>query len=123
MNMQRKKPRFIRQGGTYLKRLGEKWRRPKGNQSKLRMHHKSRGSLPDPGYGSPRELRYMHPSGFKEKMIFNLNDLNSVNPEKEAIRIASTIGRKKKLQIMEYANANKIKVLNPFKTEEKVEKK
>ena len=113
----KKKPNFIRQRGTYLKRL-KSWRRPKGNQSKLRMHRKNKGHRPNPGYGSPRNLRGLHPSGFEEVLIFNLKDLEQINKEKQAIRIASSVGRKKRVLIMKNANEMGIKVLNPFKLEE-----
>ena len=113
----KKKPKFRRQGSTYLKRLGKKWRAPKGKQNKLRQHMKSKGNYPHPGYGSPKLLRFLHPSGFQEIMIRNLKDLEKVNPEKQAVRIASAIGKKKKLQIMKVAEERKLKILNPLKKE------
>jgi large subunit ribosomal protein L32e len=113
----KKKPKFIRQGTTYLKRLGEKWRAPKGKQNKLRQHQLSKGNYPHPGYGSPKSLKFLHPSGFQEIMIRNLKDLEKVNPKTQAIRIASAIGRKKRLEIMKIANEKKLKILNPLKQE------
>ena len=113
----KKKPRFVRQGTTYLRRLGEKWRAPKGKQNKLRQHQLSKGNYPNPGYGSPKSLKFLHPSGFQEVMIRNLKDLEKINSEKQAIRIASAIGRKKKLQIMKVAEERKLKILNPLRQE------
>ncbi|NIM47297.1 MAG: 50S ribosomal protein L32e [Candidatus Aenigmarchaeota archaeon] len=113
----RKKPEFIRQSGRNLKRLGKKWRRPRGSQSKLRQHKKARGFIPHPGYGSPKSVKGLHPSGFEEVLVFNVKNLEKINPEKQACRIASAVGMKKRLKIMEKTKELKIKVLNPLRIE------
>ena len=112
----KKKPKFLRQGAKSLKRLGEKWRATKGKQNKLRQHQKSKGNYPNPGYGSPSSLRSLHPSGYQEIMIRNVKDLENIT-EKQAGRIASTVGRKKRMQMMKIAEERKIKILNPLKQE------
>lgn len=108
----KKKPKFLRQG-TYLKKVKKVWRRPRGVHSKLKVKEKSKGSLPNVGYGAPRKLRGLHPSGLREVMIYNLNDLEKINKEKEAGRVSSTIGQKKKKTIIERAKQLKIRILNP----------
>ena len=121
--MENKKPTFSRQGEKNLKRLGRKWRKPKGMHSKLRRHKKAKGFMPQPGYGSPKTLRYLHPSGFEEVIVFNIKDLEKINPSKQACRIASVVGKKKRVEIMKKTEELKIKVLNPLKIEtQKVEK-
>ena len=119
LKIKRKKPAFIRKRGKIYKRLGLKWRAPRGIHSKLRMHKKEAGNLPRPGYGSPRDVKGLHPSGFEEFLVYNLKDLEKINPEKQACRISATVGKKKRLEIMKKAEELKIKVLNPFKIEEK----
>ncbi|MDI6826630.1 MAG: 50S ribosomal protein L32e [Candidatus Aenigmarchaeota archaeon] len=102
----------MRQGRTYLKRVGKAWRRPRGMHSKLKVKEKSKGSMPNVGYGAPREFRGLHPSGFKEVLIQNLKDLEGVDREKEAGRISSKVGGKKRKLIVERAKELKIKLLN-----------
>ena len=119
LKIKRKKPVFIRKRGKIYRRLGLKWRAPKGGHSKLRRHKKEAGNLPRPGYGSPRSVKGLHPSGFEESLVYNLNDLAKINPEKQACRISATVGKKKRLEIMKKAEELKIKVLNPFKVENK----
>ncbi|MHA1743840.1 MAG: 50S ribosomal protein L32e [Candidatus Heimdallarchaeota archaeon] len=110
----RKKPKFLRPVWHSLKRLQKvKWRRVRGLQAKIRRHKKNKGKMPSPGYGAPRELRYLHPSGFKEVLVHNLKELEKINPEKEAARIAHTVGKKKKAEMLKKAEELKIKVLNP----------
>lgn len=117
LKIKRKKPEFIRKRGRIYKRLGLKWRRPKGIHSQLRKHKKEAGNIPKTGYGSPKSVRGLHPSGFKEVMVYNVKDLIRITPEKQVCRVASTVGRKKKQEIMKKAEELKIKVLNPLKVE------
>lgn len=114
----RKKPKFLRQEATHRKKLGDKWRRPKGTQSKMRKKVKGKRKKPSPGYGSAKSIRGLHPSGYKEFLVFNVNDLDSINPKTHVCRIGSSVGKKKKLDIMKKANEIKIKVLNPYKGKE-----
>lgn len=70
------------------------------------------------GYGSPKSTRGLHPSGYKEVIIYNPNQLEELNPETEAIRIASTVGERKRLAIIEKAEKLGLKVLNPLRMAE-----
>jgi len=105
--------KFLRQSAKAYKRLGKKWRRPRGMHSKLRRHEKSKGKMPSPSYGRKVEFRGLHPSGFKEVLVYNPNDLLRVNTQKEAVRIAHAVGKKKRNEILKKAEELKIKVLNP----------
>jgi large subunit ribosomal protein L32e len=115
MKIKRKKPVFKRSRQGILPRVGYKWRAPKGIHSKRRMHKREAGNIPKAGYGSPRAVEFLHPSGFEEIMVYNTNDLKKIIPDKQACRISSTVGKKKKIEIMKKAGELKIKVLNPFK--------
>lgn len=110
----RKKPKFLRQVWHVYKRLQKvKWRKPRGLQSKLRQKIKSKGKMPSKGYGAPKDLRFLHPSGYREVLIHNIKELEMLNPEKEAARIASNVGKKKRAEIIKKAEELKIKLLNP----------
>ncbi|NQE52743.1 50S ribosomal protein L32e, partial [ANME-1 cluster archaeon GoMg3.2] len=63
-----------------------------------------------------KEDRGLHPSGMHEVLIFNPNDLAKADPIDEvAVRIAATVGRRKREVIEEKAAALGIKVLNPMR--------
>jgi large subunit ribosomal protein L32e len=109
----KKKPKFLRQSSHAYKRLSGEWRRPRGSQSKLRRHKVCKGLRPSASYGSPKAIRYLHPSGFREVLIFNTNDLSKIDASKEAIKIGSSVGKKKRQEILKKAEEMKIKVLNP----------
>jgi large subunit ribosomal protein L32e len=59
----------------------------------------------------------LHPTGFEEKLVYNIKDLASINPQKQACRIASSVGTKKRLDMMKKAGEMKVKVLNPLRLE------
>jgi large subunit ribosomal protein L32e len=113
--LKRKKPEFLRQNWFRFKKLGEKWRRPRGRHSKLRRHIKGKGFIPHPGYGSPRAVRGLHPSGLEEVRIFNPSQLEGLDPNKHAVRIAAQVGMKKRIEIMKKASELGLRVLNPVK--------
>ncbi len=110
-----KKPNFLRQEWFRYKRLGKKWRYPKGKHSKLRKHKKYRINVPSIGYSSPKKVRFLHSSGAKEIMVHNINELKNINPETHAIRVGHTVGYKKRLQIQSKAKELNIKILNAVK--------
>jgi len=106
-------PKFRRQEWFRFKRLGEKWRRPRGRDSKMRLRIKGKGSLVSVGYRVPKAVRGLHPSGLAEVVVKNLSELEKIDASKQAVRIASCVGRKKREQILKRAKELKIKVLNP----------
>lgn len=111
-----KKPKFLRQESWRYKRLDSSWRRPKGKSSKMRLSKKGWPPKVSIGYGFPKYLKNLHPSGLKEVLVFNPKELENIDPEKEAVRIGHTVGKRKRLHIMEKAKELGIKVLNPIVT-------
>jgi large subunit ribosomal protein L32e len=94
-------------------RLNDSWKKPRGIHSKIRVRKKGKIKMPSVGWGAPVKLRGLHPSGFKEVIVCSLKDLEKVNPEKEAVKIAHTVGKKKREAILKRTEELKIKVLNP----------
>ena len=103
---------FKRQGLSRKKKLEDTWRRPRGLQSKQRKGYRAKGAHPQPGYGSPKAVRGMHPSGFEDVLVFNLADLENLNPEIQAVRIASTVGNRKRDEIQKKAEELGFRILN-----------
>lgn len=107
----RKKPKFNRHG-AYVKRVSKSWRRPRGRDNKMRINEKAKGKRPSIGFGAPKHQRGLHPSGFKEVLISNVNDLMRIDKTKEAARINAKVGKRKKIEIVNKAKEFGIKVLN-----------
>lgn len=109
----RKKPTFRRQESWRYKRLKETWRRPRGLDNKVRRKVKGWPQAPSSGYRGPKESRGLHPSGFREVRVFNVDDLSGVDPDLEAVRIAHTVGGRKRIEIVNRAKEMGIHILNP----------
>ena len=117
-NNGRKKPKFRRQESWRYKRVTDKWRRPHGIDSKMRKKVKGWPVSPTTGYRSPKKTRGLHPSGFVETRIQSVADLGGIDPELQAVRIARTVGGRKRVEILALAEEKGIHVLNPRITRE-----
>ncbi|HOB17837.1 MAG TPA: 50S ribosomal protein L32e [Candidatus Methanoculleus thermohydrogenotrophicum] len=106
------KPAFKRRGLHRKVRLADVWRRPRGLQSKQRRQFRAKGALPRPGYGSPAAVRGLHPSGYEEVRVFSPADLAGLNPDLQAVRIAGSVGNRKRRVIQAQAMELGLKVLN-----------
>lgn len=108
-----RRPEFLRQEWHRRKRLQRvRWRRPQGDHSKMRQHYGYRPNVVSIGYRSPRGARYLHPSGFREVLVWNVADLERIDPETEAARVAHQVGMRKRQQIEERADELGIRILN-----------
>ena len=108
----RKRVQFRRQEWFRYKKFGEEWRKARGKHSKLREHLARRPPVVDAGYRGPVLVRGMHPSGFREVLVHNVKEIAAVDPKTQACRIASTVGRKKRIDLEAEADRLGIRVLN-----------
>ncbi|MHC1593437.1 MAG: 50S ribosomal protein L32e [Methermicoccaceae archaeon] len=108
------KPRFRRYGWRTKRKLSTVWRKPKGLHNKLRQHIRAKGRLVRVGFGSPRIVRGYHPSGVQEVLVHNPSMLDGLDTSRQAVRIAGTVGRKKKAEIQKRAAELEVRVLNPM---------
>ena len=115
------KPQFDRQDSHKKKRTPTSWRRPRGQLSKQRRAIKGKGDTVEAVFRTPTAVRGMHPSGFEEVRVENVDDLDGVDGDREAVRIGSTVGARKRERIEEVAEAEEIRVLNPTYVEVEVE--
>jgi large subunit ribosomal protein L32e len=115
------KPKFNRQDHHKKDRVGKSWRRPRGQLSKQRRGIKGKGDTVEAGFRTPEAVRGKHPSGFEEVRVHNVDDLDGIDPDTEAARIASKVGARKRERIEEQAEEAGIRVLNPTYVEVEVE--
>ena len=66
----------------------------------------------DIGFRGPASVRNLHPSGFEEVLIHNVDGLEGIDPKKQAVRIGGTVGTKKRMAIENRAAELGISVLN-----------
>ena len=115
------KPQFNAQDYHKKKRIPTSWRAPRGQLSKQRRGIKGKGDTVEAGFRSPKAVRGKHPSGFEEVRVHNVDDLDGVDGDREAVRIASKVGARKRERIEEVAEDEGIRVLNPTYEEVQVE--
>ncbi|AEF96444.1 50S ribosomal protein L32e [Methanotorris igneus] len=107
-----KKPKFLRQEWFRYKRLGEKWRKPKGRHSGMRLQLKHRPAIVKVGYRSPKLVRGLHPSGLEDVLVHNVKELEQLDPKTQGARIAATVGKRKRIEIIKRARELGIRILN-----------
>jgi len=105
----KKMPKFRRQEWFRYKRLGEKWRKPRGLHSKMRTNRKYRPNMVSIGYRTPKAVRGYHPSGFKEVLVYNPRDLKDIDSKTQA---GHSVGTRKREEIIKSADKLEIRVLN-----------
>ena len=107
------RPKFIRPESWRYKRLETTWRKPKGVDNHQRKQ-KSRGrpGLVKVGYGGPRISKGLHPSGYTDNLVHNLQELAKLDPKIDGVRLGHSVGTKKRKEILNVAIEKKFKVFN-----------
>lgn len=93
-------------------RLDYPWRKPKGVDNHQRLSVKGWPHLVKIGYRVPKEVRYLHPSGYRDVLVHNMKELEELSPDTDAARLASGVGKRKRIEIAKRARELGIRVLN-----------
>ncbi len=122
--------KFIRQDSHKKVKLGEKWRRPKGLHSKLRLQKKGHPKGVSIGYGNAIKEKFTLKNGLMPVLVDCLKDIERIDSKKQCAIISKNIGLKKKIEILKEISKKGIKVsnikdVNEFikKSEEKIKEK
>ena len=115
--MERREPRWMSMDEWRFLRVAhrESWRRPKGDDNKIRLEIKGYPKRVKVGYGKPRLVRNLHPTGFKLVIVHRPEDVDKVDPTKEAIVIGRTVGLRKRVEIVRRAIERGVRVINVTK--------
>jgi large subunit ribosomal protein L32e len=112
------KPKFQGQEVWRYKRIRDRWRRPRGVDSKMRQNVKGWPKTVNVGCGGPKTAKFLHPSGYKEVLVRNLSEIEGLDAETQAIRIAHAVGGKKRMEILTKAKEKRLHILNPHELKE-----
>lgn len=107
----KKKPKFNVPNAGFKRSVKARWRRPRGIDNKKRIRKYSSGACPKVGYGTPESLRHVHPSGLKEILVHNVNEILKATKE-NIVRFASGTGMKKRKDMLAKAKELGLKVAN-----------
>ena len=64
------------------------------------------------GYRGPALVRDLHPSGFEEVLVYNVEGLENIDPKTQAARIGGTVGVKKRITIENRAKELGIRLIS-----------
>jgi len=111
-------PNFHADQAHRWKRVGNRWRKIRGIDSYARQKKKGRIAMVSPGYRTPKPVRNLHPSLYIEVPVHRPADLEGLDADIHAVRIAATVGARKRLEILTEAEMKDLRVLNPGAVEE-----
>ena len=101
--MKRRKPAFVRQDAKRFKRLGTKWRKPRGIHSKMREHRKGHPDVVSVGYRTPQSLRGILGDGRTPVRVHNQDEVGRLDPKRHALILAASLGTRKRLALLAIA--------------------
>jgi len=88
------------------------WRKPKGNDNKMRLQLKGYPPIVKIGYRNPRIIRGLHPTGLLPAVVNCVKDLENLDPKKHIIYIGGTVGLKKRIEIVKAAREKGFVIAN-----------
>ena len=107
-----RRPEFVREESWRYVRLHPRWRKPKGIDNHQRKQKRGWPALVKIGYGGPKIAKGLHPSGYTDNLVYNLKDLEKLNPKTDGIRFGHGVGKRKRLAIVTKAKEMNFKVFN-----------
>jgi large subunit ribosomal protein L32e len=110
--IRKSRPKFRRQESWRYKRLKPSWRKPIGIDNSMRHHKRGIPTIVRVGFRGPKATRGLTRTGKVEVLIHNTYDLEEIDKETQVVRIASTVGTRKKVAITNKADELEIKIIN-----------
>jgi len=101
----KRKPEFLRHLWWKFPKFSNdpKWRRPKGIDNPIRAKEKGYPPIVSVGYRTPRSIRGLHPSGLRPVVVYNVRELECLDPSEVIIYVGSTVGTRKRSELIKKA--------------------
>merc|ERR1712072_221602 len=116
VNIKKRTHGFKRHQADRYKGLAKKdsWRKPKGIDSRVRRRFKGQLPMPKIGYGSNAKTRHVLPNGYKEFVVNNEKDVETLLMQNNnfSATIAHVVSARKRVAIVEKAKVLGVRVNN-----------
>lgn len=106
---------FIRHQADQFKRIARSsWRKPKGIDGRVRRRFKGSIPMPSIGYGSDKKTRNVHPNGFQQVVVNNVDELEMLMMHNRtyAATIGHSVSSRVRQEIVSRAEQLAIRVTN-----------
>ncbi|MDP1728869.1 MAG: eL32 family ribosomal protein [archaeon] len=110
--IKKRKPTFERQYANVMKQFKGSWNRPRGMHSKMRRGMRGKKLIPTVGFRSPVEARGLTREGFKPVVVSNIEQLKKVNSKEQIAVLASGMGMRKRIELLNKAIELKLPISN-----------
>lgn len=110
--IKKRKPTFERQYANVMKQFKGSWNRPRGMHSKMRRGMRGKKLLPCVGFRSPVGVRGLTREGFILVVVSNISELQKVDPKKQIAVLASGLGMRKRVELLNKAVELKLNISN-----------
>ncbi len=100
-------------GAKHRKKVQERWRKPRGIDSKKRVKRSGYGASPNIGYKNNDDVRYSRPDGTLALVIHNQKELEGAagNPDVSVI-FAHSLSKRTRAELAKAADQKGIRIVN-----------
>lgn len=116
-----RKPEFLAQDAHKKSRIANRWRRPRGIHSKMRLSKKSKRVCVSTGYGSPCEARGLDKNGLVPILVANAEQVSKIDKKKQSALFAKT-GKRTRMEMLRKAKEIGISIMNVKNVDDEIKK-
>lgn len=107
-----RKPAFLAQDTHKKKRIRQRWKRPRGLQSKVRLHKRGYRRSVSSGWRSPKAARGLSPEGLIPVRVENLAQLEALDAATHGAMVSGRVSIRTKKTLYDEAKKRSITILN-----------
>lgn len=105
---------FVRFHSDQFLRVKRSWRKPRGIDSRVRRKFRGNRIMPEVGYRTAKDTRFVLPNGFRKFVVTNEKDLEVLlmHNRTYCAELARNLSAKTRKQLLQRANELNLKVTN-----------
>lgn len=116
-----RKPEFLAQDAHKKSRIANRWRRPRGIHSKMRLGKISYRACVRTGYGSPCEVKGLDKNGLVPILVANAEQISKIDKKKQSALFAK-VGKRTRIEMLKKAKEMGISIINVKNIDDEIKK-